>query len=73
MRPATVSIPRATAIDLPALHALLQLYYSEGDPHHTEDEQPLRATPQPIPLRFLLSRVLSDTHHRTKHRDNCYR
>ena len=38
------TIRRATASDLPALHALLQLYYSEGDVHHTEDQQSLNAT-----------------------------
>jgi ribosomal protein S18 acetylase RimI-like enzyme len=34
---------RATASDLFALHALLQLYYAEGDVHHTEDESSLNA------------------------------
>jgi ribosomal protein S18 acetylase RimI-like enzyme len=43
MPPADLSIRRATASDLPTLHALLELYYSEGDVHHTEDEHTLNA------------------------------
>jgi len=39
-----ICIRRSTANDLPSLLALLQLYYSEGDVHHTEDEQSLIAT-----------------------------
>jgi ribosomal protein S18 acetylase RimI-like enzyme len=55
MPPAAVSIRRATASDLPALHALLQLYYSEGDVQHTEDEQSLHATINQHPYGFFLA------------------
>jgi ribosomal protein S18 acetylase RimI-like enzyme len=53
----TVTIRRATASDLPALHALLQLYYSEGDVHHTEDEQSLHATLNQHPYGFFLAEL----------------
>jgi ribosomal protein S18 acetylase RimI-like enzyme len=48
-------IRRATANDLPALHALLQLYYSEGDVRHTEDEQSLNAYLHQHPYGFFLA------------------
>ena len=53
----TVTIRRATASDLPALHALLQLYYNEGDVHHTEDEQSLHATLNQHPYGFFLAEL----------------
>jgi len=52
-----LSIRRATSDDLPSLHALLQLYYSEGDVHHTEDEQSLHATINQHPYGFFLAEV----------------
>jgi ribosomal protein S18 acetylase RimI-like enzyme len=52
-----LSIRRATSSDLPALHALLQLYYSEGDVHHTEDEQSLHATLKQYPYGFFLAEL----------------
>ena len=52
-----VSIRRATASDLPALHALLRLYYSEGDVHHTEDEQSLNAYLHQHPYGFFLAEL----------------
>ena len=51
------AIRRATASDLPALHALLQLYYSEGDVHHTEDEQSLKAYLHQHPYGFFLAEI----------------
>jgi ribosomal protein S18 acetylase RimI-like enzyme len=51
------TIRRATADDLTALHALLQLYYSEGDVHHTEDESSLHATLNQHPYGFFLAEV----------------
>ncbi len=57
----TISIRRATASDLPALHALLQLYYSEGDVHHTEDEQSFRSYLHQHPYGFFLAEVSSST------------
>ena len=52
------SIRRATSSDLPALHALLQLYYSEGDVHHTEDEQSLNAYLHQYPYGFFLAELI---------------
>jgi ribosomal protein S18 acetylase RimI-like enzyme len=52
-----LSIRRATSSDLPALHALLQLYYSEGDLQHTEDEQSLHATLNQHPYGFFLAEL----------------
>jgi ribosomal protein S18 acetylase RimI-like enzyme len=57
MPPGAVSIRRATANDLPALHALLQRYYSEGDVHHTEDEQSLNAYLHQYPYGFFLAEL----------------
>ena len=57
MPPAEVSIRRARASDLPALQALLQLYYSEGDVHHTEDEQSLYAYLNQHPYGFFLAEL----------------
>ncbi len=53
----SLNIRRATASDLPALHALLQRYYSEGDVHHTEDEQSLNATLHQHPYGFFLAEL----------------
>ena len=52
-----VSIRRATASDLPALHALLQLYYTEGDVHHTEDEHSFNAYLHQHPYGFFLAEL----------------
>jgi len=52
-----VSIRRATASDLPTLHSLLQLYYSEGDVHHTEDEHSLNSTLDQHPYGFFLAEL----------------
>jgi ribosomal protein S18 acetylase RimI-like enzyme len=52
-----LSIRRATSRDLPALRALLQLYYSEGDVHHTEDQQSLHATLNQHPFGFFLAEL----------------
>jgi ribosomal protein S18 acetylase RimI-like enzyme len=51
------SIRRATADDLPALHVLLQLYYTEGDVHATEDEQSLHAILNQRPYGFFLAEL----------------
>jgi ribosomal protein S18 acetylase RimI-like enzyme len=59
MPPAALSIRRATASDLTTLHALLQLYYSEGDVHHTEDEASLHATLHQHPYGFFLAELSS--------------
>lgn len=48
-------IRRATADDLPALHALLQHYYQEGDVQHRDDEQSLLATRNQHPYGFFLT------------------
>ncbi len=53
--PATIR--RARADDIPALHALLQLYYSEGDVQHTDDEQSLHATLNQPPYGFFLAEL----------------
>jgi ribosomal protein S18 acetylase RimI-like enzyme len=50
-------IRRVTSNDLPALRALLQLYYIEGDVHHTEDEQSLNATLNQHPYGFFLAEL----------------
>ncbi len=55
-----ICIRRSTANDLPSLLALLQLYYSEGDVHHTEDEQSLIATLNQYPYGFFLAEFSSD-------------
>jgi ribosomal protein S18 acetylase RimI-like enzyme len=52
-----LSIRRARASDLPALHALLQLYYSEGDVQHTEDEQSLNAYLNQHPYGFFFAEL----------------
>jgi ribosomal protein S18 acetylase RimI-like enzyme len=52
-------IRRATANDLPALYALLQHYYSEGDVHHTEDEHSLNAYLHQHPYGFFLAELSS--------------
>ena len=52
-----ISIRRATASDLPALQALLQRYYIEGDVHHTEDEQSLNAYLHQHPYGFFLAEL----------------
>ncbi len=52
-----LTIRRATADDLPALHALLQLYYSEGDVHHTEDQHSLHANLHQQPYGFFLAEI----------------
>jgi ribosomal protein S18 acetylase RimI-like enzyme len=52
-----LTIRRSTANDLPTLHALLQLYYSEGDVHHTEDEHSLNATLNQYPYGFFLAEL----------------
>ena len=52
-----LSVRRATASDLPALHALLQLYYSEGDVHHTEDEHSVNAYLHQHPYGFFLAEL----------------
>jgi ribosomal protein S18 acetylase RimI-like enzyme len=53
--PPPALIRRATPADLPALHALLQLYYREGDVRHTEDEHSLRETLNQHPFGFFLA------------------
>ncbi len=53
------TIRRATANDLPALHALLQLYYREGNVHHIEDEASLRASLHQYPYGFFLAELPS--------------
>jgi ribosomal protein S18 acetylase RimI-like enzyme len=55
--PSPALIRRATADDLPALHALLQLYYREGDVQHTEDEHSLHATLNQHPYGFFLAEL----------------
>jgi len=52
-----LAIRRATADDVPALHALLQLYYTEGDVHVTEDEQSLHAALNQRPYGFFLAEL----------------
>jgi ribosomal protein S18 acetylase RimI-like enzyme len=55
------TIRRATASDLPSLHALLQRYYREGDVHHTEDEQSLSACLHQHPYGFFLAELAPTT------------
>jgi ribosomal protein S18 acetylase RimI-like enzyme len=55
--PSPALIRRATANDLPALHALLQLYYREGDVQHADDEQSLHATLDQPPYGFFLAEI----------------
>ena len=50
-----LNIRRATPGDLPALHALLQLYYSEGDVQQTEDEHSLHTYLNLHPYGFFLA------------------
>ena len=59
--PSPALIRRATADDLRALHALLQLYYREGDVQHTEDEQSLQATLNQHPYGFFLAELSPTT------------
>ena len=53
------TIRRATANDLPALQALLQLYYREGDVQHSDNEQSLVATLNQHPYGFFLAELPS--------------
>ena len=55
MPPSAPIIRRATPNDLPALAALLNLYYREGDVHYTEDEHSLRAYLHQHPYGFFLA------------------
>ncbi|MGA8939891.1 MAG: GNAT family N-acetyltransferase [Acidobacteriaceae bacterium] len=55
MPPATLSIRRATASDLPALQSLLDLYYREGDVQVTEDDDSLRTYLNSDPNGFFVA------------------
>jgi ribosomal protein S18 acetylase RimI-like enzyme len=55
--PSPALIRRATPDDPPALHALLQLYYREGDVQHADDEQSLHATLIQLPYGFFLAEI----------------
>ena len=54
------TIRRATADDLPALHALLQLYYREGDVQHRDTENSLLTTFDQHPYGFFLAQSSSN-------------
>lgn len=55
MPPAALTIRRATKDDLPALAALLNLYYREGDVRYTEDEHSLHEHLNHHPFGFFLA------------------